>query len=980
MRSLAPPLYFNMPQSFRIVLLGLFLCSGATALVYEVVWSKFLSQMLGSTVYAQTVVLAVFMGGLALGNRLAGKRADSFKHPVRIYGILEIGIGIYGCLFPQSFVLADSLFVGIGSRVLEHGWLLLMLKALFSAALLLLPTVLMGATLPLLASWLRRHYREAGRQSALFYSINTLGAVIGAGFAGFYLVEEWGLAGSVLVAGTVNLLVGLAAFLMDRVESTLEDQDRQVPAADLAGPVASLRRVTLIVAAAGGISMGLEVLASRSLALVFGSSLQSFSVVLIGFILGIGIGSTAIAAAPLKRTRAEVLIAALLCAAAVWVGLLIIAIQPGVELYVNARDGLARNLTGYVFNQLLTAGFAVLVLGVPAALIGSVLPLLIRTVAPNTESLAHTVGRLLTWNTCGAVGGVLLTGFVLMPVFGLRAAFLILALGLAGAAFLVLWKNHTRVSLGICGASALLLLGVLLLGGQNWRHVMSSGMFRWRMAPGETVHTTIERRKEHVKLLFYEDAPDATVTVEKGDGIALAPELALRINGKADASSAQDMCTQLLSGHLPLLARPDSKDVFILGVGSGVTAGAVSAHPITNLVLVDNCAPIFRAARHFDRFNRGVLTNPVTRARVEDARAMLKLSPQKYDALITEPSNPWTVGIGSVFTLEFYELAARRLKPGGIILQWFHIYENNDRLVTMVLRTVGRVFSFMEIWDCGSGDILIMASQQPWNSGPDAWRTAFERPEVKKDMQFLGIASPEALMLRQAASQRTAFAIAHPSGPIQTDMFPVLEYESPKAFFVGGAGQIIDNFDERTRQERSAPAEKRKIIVSLKEEEIRPVFANFASNNREFMDALAWHIDRDKAQAAFAQKQDELPSIVRPQTRVAKTFESPTNTTSTVTNALYARWLIGNGRVPEGVEIVEQLLKNPSSGMNAYLASQASFAAQACIEAGYIRKAGELLIMAIELAPYDMQLLYLASIVQREIAMGQTRKSASSLN
>src|SRR5687767_4267019 len=205
-----------MRPSLKTLLLFLFLCSGATALVYEVVWSKFLSQMLGSTVYAQTVVLAVFMGGLALGNRLAGKWADAVERPVKIYGILEIGIGIYGCIFLKLYTLADAAFVALGARVLEHGWLLLALKALFSVALLLLPTVLMGCTLPLLAAWLKRHFQEAGRQSGLFYAINSIGAVIGSGLAGFYLVQNWGLAGTLLLVGTVNLLVGAAAFLMDR--------------------------------------------------------------------------------------------------------------------------------------------------------------------------------------------------------------------------------------------------------------------------------------------------------------------------------------------------------------------------------------------------------------------------------------------------------------------------------------------------------------------------------------------------------------------------------------------------------------------------------------------------------------------------------------------------------------------------------------------------------------------------------------------
>lgn len=955
-------------------MLFLFLCSGATALVYEVVWSKFLSQMLGSTVYAQTVVLAVFMGGLALGNRLAGKWADALAHPVRIYGILEIGIGMYGCLFVQFYGLADRAFVALGSGVLEHARLLLGLKALFSIALLLLPTVLMGCTLPLLVVWLKKHYQEAGRQSALFYAINSIGAVLGAGIAGFYLVAEWGLTASLLLAGTVNLLVGATAFLIDRDEIAL-------PAPGVRGdsrpPETSLGRAALIVAAAGGISMGLEVLASRSLALVFGSSLQSFAVVLMGFILGIGLGSTAISALPLRRIRTELLIAGLLCAAAIWVGVWVVSIEYWVKLYLYAKGGLSRTPTGYFFHQLLTAGFALAVLGVPAALIGSVLPLLIRTVAPSTDSLGRTVGRLLTWNTCGAVGGVLVTGFFLMPVLGLRTAFLILALGLTVAAVLVAWQKHSAASKTVCGVSALVLLFALVVGGEGWRHVMSSGLFRY---PGvaAVIDETMEKRKRHVTLLFYEDAPDATVSVEQGDGVGVGSDLALRINGKADASSGTDMCTQLLSGHLPLLAKPDAKDVFVLGLGSGITGGAVTAHPVTNLVVADNCEPVFRAARYFDSWNRGVLTNPVTRIWVEDARAVLKLSPQKYDVIITEPSNPWTAGIGSVFTLEFYELAARRMKPGGIILQWFHIYENSDPLVALVLRTVGRVFPYLEIWDCGAGDVLIMASSQPWDSSPDALRVAFNRPEVKKDMEAVGIVSPEALLLRQCASQRTAFAIAHPSGPIQTDMFPVLEYESPKAFFVGTAARLINAFDERVRQERNVPEEKRKVLAALKPEEIAGVFGRYTSNNPDLLDGLAWQLDRGKVLAGYAKRHDETPTILRATIPSTQPFQAPTNATETATNVLFAKWLLDSGQVAAGTAILEKLLLNPPD-VNWYPATYAAFAAEACLQEGDTRKAGELLILGLKYEPYDPQLLYLGEIARRELALRQARKKVSSL-
>src|SRR5205085_109319 len=161
----------------------------------------------------------------------------------------------------------------------------------------------------------------------------------------------------------------------------------------------------------------------------------------------------------------------------------------------------------------------------------------------------------------------------------------------------------------------------------------------------------------------------------------------LRVNGKPDASSYGDLATQYLLAHLPMMARPAGKDVFVLGLGSGITAGALLGYPLDHLVVAENCEPVLRAARHFDQWNRGVVTNSLTRFWNEDARTVLKLSPQNYDVIISEPSNPWMAGVGSVFSREFYELAAHRLKPGGIMTQWFHLYEMHDGIVLLVLRT-----------------------------------------------------------------------------------------------------------------------------------------------------------------------------------------------------------------------------------------------------------------------------------------------------
>ncbi len=810
-----------------MIILLLFFCSGATALVYEVLWSKYLALLFGSTVQAQTVVLAAFMGGLALGNKLFSARADRAQRPLGLYGSLEIAVGVYAALFPLLDWLADRVFSFAGSGMLDHSALLLAFKGLLSVLLLGPPTVLMGGTLPVLAAWLQKNSTDAGRRSARFYSVNSLGAVCGAGLAGFVLVPWLGMQMTMLAAALMNVIVGLIALGLaarkSRPAAPAAKSRDPAPAKPQTPPDASFRRACIVVALSGAISMGLEVLASRCLSLIFGSSLQAFAIVLMAFILGIGLGSAMIAS-PRNRSWPTGLasIVLLLCAAGM-MGLVIPNLDNLVELYRHARSGLSSTEMGFYYHQVLASVMSLGVLGLPAAALGGVLPLWIRSMGSDGTLLGDRVGRLLTWNTLGAVAGVLLTGFVLMPGIGLRGSLGTLALLSTVAATFISFSVRQRLATAAAAGVALVLAVILSSGSESWRYALSAGVFR--------IHETgpltpISERMRLTHLLFYEDAADATVSVERDEmGGGSASDLVLRINGKADASSQGDLSTQVLLGQLPLMMKPGSRDVFCFGLGSGITAGTVLGHPIDRLVVAENCQPVLRAAKLFEPWNQGVLTNNRVKIYCEDARTVLKLSPQKYDAIISEPSNPWMVNVGSVFSREFYELAASRLKPGGIMTQWFHMYEVDDETVDLVLRTFGSVFPATEIWDAGAGDIILLGSDRPWKSDPEAYRRAFELEGPRRDLDAIGLSTPEAVLARQLASQRTAFAVPGP-GPIQRDTFPVLEYAAPKAMFVyaGRQAQRLQRFDERTWQSNIAPLEKDRVLEQLSETDLRSIF------------------------------------------------------------------------------------------------------------------------------------------------------------
>jgi predicted membrane-bound spermidine synthase len=856
------------------LVLGLFFCSGATALVYEVIWSKFLSQMFGSTIYAQTVVLAAFMGGLAIGNRVFGSWAGRLQQPVRAYGYLEIIIGIYAFSFPMFDRLADRVFVAVGAGIAQHASLLLALKGTLSVMLLLGPTILMGGTLPLLAAWLQHFSRDAGRYSARFYSVNSLGAVAGAALAGFWLVQNLGMISTLQMTALVNVTIGAAAILLSR-------QFQKQPHPDESGPVAApevtlpgtLRWAGAIVALTGAVSMGLEVLASRSLAMIFGSSLQSFALVLMAFILGIGLGSAWIASPRRREYSSEKTIVLLLCLAAVWVILLVFNIERWVDVYRIARTGLGRTSVGYVYHELLSAGIALVIFGLPAACIGAVLPLMIRAISRGGAPLGMKVGALLTWNTLGAVVGTLLSGFVLMPVVGLRNAFGVLALALALAAFVLAWRCRWRIGAGAATGAIVFAISLFIIGDESWRYVISSGAFRSREL--EFDPATMSLRKQHTKILFYEDGSDATVSVEDGDGFRFAAERGIRVNGKPDASSHSDLSTQLLVAHLPMLARPGAKDVFIFGLGSGISAGALLSYPVERITVAENCEPVIRASRYFTNWNRYVLEDPRVRLWHEDARTVLKLNPRPYDVIIAQPSNPWTVGIGSVFSREFYEIAAGRLKPGGIMAQWFHVYEMHDGIVSLVLRTFSSVFPYVEIWDPGGGDIVMLGSLQPWQTNPEVFWQSFGFAGVRSDLASIGIQSPEALLARQLASQRTAFAIAG-DGPIQSDLFPVLEYAAPRAFYVGINAKMFERFDERTRQQAVAPPDKLTTLHTLTTTEVHTIFFPFSTVNGELLDSL---LGREAGA--------NVPCVFKTNAPPA-TIEGPDESTATLNRAITA--------------------------------------------------------------------------------------------
>ena len=635
---------------------------------------------------------------------------------------------------------------------------------------------------------------------------------------------------------------------------------------------------------------------------------------------------------------------------------------------------------GYCYHQILITGISLLVLGLPAGVIGAVLPLWLRGME-TTHHLADQVGRLLTWNTLGAVGGVLLTGFVLLPKIGLRGSFAFAALVLVVTAFFTALATQRRLAAGVSVGIGLLILIVTASGGQNWRNVFGIGVFRLPDMDFTQKETTFRAYmtgwQKGEQLIYYKDAADATVSVLSEQRPGMSNNIALLINGKPDASSYGDRVTQILLAQLPLLAQPDSQEVFCFGMGSGMTAGSVLGYPgVKRLTIAENCAPVLEAAKLFEPWNHGVLTNDRVRIFHEDARTVLKLEAQKYDVIISEPSNPWMVGIGSVFTREFYELSARRLKPGGIFTQWFHIYEMDDATLNLVLRTFANVFPNMEIWDLGDSDVILLGSKQPWETGAKIYQRAFQLDEPRRELQSIGLQKPESVLARQLASQSTAFAVPG-AGLLQSDDRPILEYESPRAFYMyqnrPGVHQLQD-YDERTWQVGLAPSAKNRELKTLSLTDLIPIFsqgvATIVSGNPQLQSLLDNRFRGQSGSLTFGNR--IMPCVFQDTNAKTMVYAPPSGATNLEIRQLYFADVIfqtNPAKEMEAVATVKSLLDSVQGyqpeNADWSAAYYADLAVKACLRHENPALAKAILLRGLQLEPASAQLAYLSRILLR---------------
>src|SRR5579884_522228 len=685
----------------------LFFFSGVNALIYQMVWMRELVLVFGASMFAISTLLTAFMGGLALGSDFFGRRADRYPNSLRVYGLLELGIGGYAFLVPLLLSSLIPIYQYLYQFFHFSFYVFSLVRFVMAVLILLLPTALMGGTLPVLAR-LYKNNAEVGKGVGLLYAVNTLGAVAGVLGAGFVLLPTLGLQKTVLFSAMLNAGVGLAAIGRGRSKTVSVEESIHRTAASAPKRDSSLRRALFITFALSGFAaMIYEVVWTRILTLILGSTLYSFATMLATFLMGLAIGS-ALFSFFLKRFSRPLLLLAL--------------VQGGIALFAFVGEFLFPLIPVLFFKLLeifhseggiLSASkffIAGSVMLIPTLLMGGVFPLVIHllTSGGSTESkrrdravetgLGSIVGRAYAMNTVGTIVGSFAIGFLLLPSLGIQKS-LHVAILTNAALSLLLWMRMREMGdarlWGVGGVGAFLV--IVSFSTPAWNPLqMSSELFG---------------KLSTLDLLYYKEGISSTVTVVEHPTLAKQPHLTLAIDGKPNASTTGDMKTQVLVGHLPMLLAPQAKEVMSIGHGSGITTGSIATHPLSKLVTLEIEPAVVEASRFFDRFNGNVLDDPRVQLVVDDARNYLILSKDRFDVIVSEPSHPWRSGSSKLFTEEFFRLGRSHLRPCGIFAQWIHFYGIRAPELKAVVRTFHSVFP--QVFIFYTDDYTVVEFQTP---------------------------------------------------------------------------------------------------------------------------------------------------------------------------------------------------------------------------------------------------------------------------
>ncbi len=768
------PLRQSSPALHRALLAVLVFLSGAASLVYEVLWLKELGLLFGSTAYAAATTLAVFFLGLAVGGAVFGRLSPRLRSPLRTYAWLELGIAASAVAYFLLLAIYFRLYGPLYDALVDRPAVFNAVRMALATLALLPPAALMGGTLPLLGQHLVRRPDELGRIGSFLYAVNTLGAATGAFLAGFVLPLALGFDRAYLLAMAVNVAVAALAWRLAGAaeahgapasEPSADDQPHSlrpgkaprgrpaVPAAaDTACPAWLLATVACL---SGAFALGLEVLWTRMFAQVLQNSVYTFSIILVVFLAALAAGSAI--ANRLCRVRAapgQVLWLLLTLS-----GLGVAVIPFGFH---DLTGGLGTLVTGdgwllYVFSIFANTA---LLLFVPAAVLGSAFPYLLRAAEGSRAEPGAIIGRLNALNTGGAVVGSLTAGFILLGSIGLWNSMRLFAFGYLVLALPACWNGwrtpRARLLPAAATIGAVALLGTLVDASR---------------LPVVNVNTDRGER-----LLETWEGPDGVVAVVERPG-----NRRIKVNNFYTLGGTASIEHEQNQALLPLMTHPRPRAVFLLGLGTGITAGAALRHPVERLLVCEIAADVIAAAAAwFDAPSGGLFNDPRATVRACDARNHLLGTTERFDAIIADLFVPWRAGVGNLYSREHFQAARERLAPGGLFVQWLPLYQLSRREFEVVARTVLTVFEQVTVWRGSFAAerpvLALIGAAGPNTLDPDV---IDRNGEYLSGGRQLPPSTSLAVTLPFYAGNLSAADRLIPTGPINTDDRPLVEYLTP---------------------------------------------------------------------------------------------------------------------------------------------------------------------------------------------------------
>jgi len=757
------------------LILGLFTLSGFAGLAYELIWTKKLSLIFGVTTGAITTVLAAFMGGLALGSALLGARADRSRRPLAFYGALELGIGASAFLLPHAFDAVNGVYIELARSLPRGTATFVTLRYLLCFAVLLVPTALMGGTLPAMSRFWVRERARIGAGVGLLYGMNTIGGVLGTIAAGFVLLRVLGAADTTRVAVSLNLLVGFVCIWLARglPEPVPEPAARGSSRAEHQPEHPAPAWLLLVgFAVAGATSLAYEVLWTRVLVYFTGQTIYAFTTILACFLVGLALGSFALGRfADRVRDRLSVfgLLELAIGLSATYLLLLIGRLLP---LSAAARTVFGEGETAPRF----AAAFALML--VPTLMMGAVTPLVIRAYTSEVERLGRRLGVLYAANTVGCVIGSAVAGFGLLTWMGaqrgvLAVAAVNIALGIVALAW-GRWRPALKTAVGIASVLALL-IGMRL----SWH-------------PRPPILYWSDFLNMHLDVLYYNEGPEASLAVITNP----AGRRELNLNGDTTAATDyDDVVVHKMLGHVPMLLAQNPKKALVIGFGLGSTAWSIAQYPVDRVDCVELVPAERKAAEYFVSENKGILSNPKFRFLPEDGRNYLLTTNERYDVISFNAINPSFSPY--LYTREFYELCKSKLNPGGVVCAW--VPTNMGRFSTLAA-TFRSVFPNVTLWYSNTFHAALIATPEPLKVDLRALAAKMALPAVKRDLAEVQLDDP-ARMLSTLLLDGKALADYTSSAQVNRDDLPYVEFDVEIATAIG-----IKNLGEML-QRRARPWE-----------------------------------------------------------------------------------------------------------------------------------------------------------------------------